>query len=188
VIAVLFILGFCLAVALAAFLARWSLRPLGEAIRRVNAPTRFALADILWLVILIQVALGASTAIYRGDFEQSSRWQMMSFLLAGAIGIWVGGVSTMSRAGIKDPKRRGIFVLVVLPLVILVMIATIGATLAVPSFLWSVVIAPPIAKGSTILAVGVVIAFALAIFASRRLSGWIVHPAAMTVPEERAED
>ncbi|MCA9220332.1 MAG: hypothetical protein KDA71_08380 [Planctomycetales bacterium] len=171
-------------VIMAAMLGHYSLGPLGDAMRRLNAPTRFAMGDMLWLAVLIQLAIGASTALYQDAFRAGSRSFVMTMLLAGALGIWVGGVSTMSRAGITQTWRRGVCTLVLLPLAIALMMIAIFAIVAGPIVLlllaqnggrvavrgtWHLTSAAWIA-----MFVAAIIVIAVLVVVVRRLSGWLI--------------
>lgn len=137
VIAALFV-GFflfvCIPVALIALwgTGRWVLGPFTEAMRLLRAPTRFFLSDFIWLLVLLQ----ASFALARLALDQRGSFLViLVFLVVASIAIWAGAVSALSRAGICQTLRRGIFTLVLLPAVLLLM----GAVVAELFFLAAVV-------------------------------------------------
>jgi len=192
-----FVLFICIPVVLIALwgTGRWVLGPFTEAVRMLSAPTRFFLSDFIWLLVLLQ----ASFAIARLVLDQQGSFLViLVFLVVASIAIWAGAVSVLSRAGVHQAVRRGIFTLVLLPVVLLLMGAVViglSAMVALPAHLligsW-----PPgdefrIGIWSVILLLGIPAIIATA-WALRRLTRWIVagipRPAvAYEVQKEKAK-
>lgn len=102
---------------------RWILAPFTEALLVLKTPRRFMLSDFAWLLIGFQAAL----ALIVHYIPRKETGLFLSYLFFGFIavtGIWVGAVSACSQAGIIQPLRRGLFILLHLPLVVLFMIGT----------------------------------------------------------------
>jgi hypothetical protein len=119
----------------AGLLGHWVLRPLGQAMKRLNAPTRFVISDFLWLLVLLQFSLGF-TVSYFGDKPQvGERWAVIVLLAIANVLLWVGAISTLSRARVRNAARRAVFVLFLLPMVVALMIALMALVFSVPVLL-----------------------------------------------------
>ncbi len=99
----------------AAFLGRWVLGPVNRAAGHLNAPTRFILTDFLWLMIQLQVMLAVVLVQIREQMAQ--RWQFITLgiLAIPIVVLWAASVSVVSRAGITQPLRRAVLILVLVP-------------------------------------------------------------------------
>ena len=108
-----------------AWICRWMVVPLSGAAQLVQAPTRFALTDFFWLIFLIQIEWGLVINLVDREgspFAASYFWFVLIMGMVIVACIWLGAVSTLSRAGVRDGKRRGLFTLVSLPGMCLVII------------------------------------------------------------------
>jgi hypothetical protein len=171
---------------------RWVLGPFTEAVRMLRAPTRFFLSDFVWLLVLLQ----ASFAIARLALDQRGTFLIiLVFLIVASVAIWAGAVSVLSRAGVYQTLRRGIFTLVLLPAVLLLMGATVievSALMIVPAHL---LIAGGLPRDDfesriwlLILLVGIPAILATA-WALRRLTRWIVAGIpAPDIPNEHQQE
>ena len=108
-----------------AWICRWMVAPLSGAAQYIQAPTRFSLTDFLWLIFLIQIEWGLVINLVDRQGSRSAEGYFWFVLVMGMLivaCIWLGAVSTLSRAGVRDSKRRGLFTLVALPGMCLVII------------------------------------------------------------------
>lgn len=130
-----FVLFICIPVVLIALwgTGRWVLGPFAEAARLLRAPTRFFLSDFVWLLVLLQASFATARLVLD---QEGSFWVILIFLVVASIAIWAGAVSALSRAGICQTLRRGIFTLVLLPAVLLLMGAVVmclSAMITIPA-------------------------------------------------------
>ena len=117
--------GIVLAIAATIFTGHWILRPLAKEARWLNLPTRFTLSDFVWLLLLLQIVLAAVVAIAPPDLENAVPLTgLLVFFGGSATLLWVFGISSLSRAGITQPLRRGVFTVFLLPAVLLLLMAT----------------------------------------------------------------
>lgn len=108
-----------------AWICRWMVTPLSSAAHQVQAPTRFALTDFFWLVFLIQFEWGLVINLVEREgtpFAEGYFWTVLIMGMMIVACIWLGAVSTLSRAGVRDAKRRGLFTVIALPGMCLVII------------------------------------------------------------------
>ena len=107
------------------------LGPINKAAGRLQAPTRFQLSDFLWLLVQVQFAL-AYCVEFVGVRHAWFFTMVLGFLGLAVFGMWLGGVSFMSRAGVTHPPRRAVFILFLLPSTLaLMMITTLLLVVAV---------------------------------------------------------
>lgn len=107
------------------------LGPINHAAGKLQAPTRFQLSDFLWLLVHVQLALGYCVE-FVGIQQRFFFPLMLGFLSLAVLGLWAGGVSFLSRAGVTHPPRRAVFILLLLPLTLaLMMTSTILLVVAV---------------------------------------------------------
>lgn len=186
-----FVLFICIPVVLIALwvTGRWVLGPFTEAVRMLRAPTRFFLCDFIWLLVQLQ----ASFAMARLALDQRGSFLViLIFLVVASIAIWAGAVSVLSRAGVQQTVRRGIFTLVLLPAVLLLMGAVVmglSAAIALPANLLFARRLPghDLESGSRFVMIWLMILLAgipaiiATAWALRRLTRWIV--AGITPPD-----
>jgi hypothetical protein len=152
-------------------MGRWILSPFAEAVRILRAPRRFLLSDFIWLFVLLQASLAAA----RFALDETSTFVIiLGFLVLASIAIWGGAVSALSRAGVSQASRRGVFVLVLLP-AILVLMAGIAAELVSLAALCVAVFTSELEAnlGLWMAPLGVPV-IAAAGWALRRLTRWVV--------------
>lgn len=99
------------------------LGPVNRAAGRLRAPTRFQLSDFLWLLIHVQLVLGYCVE-FVGVKQEAYFALMLSFLAMAVLGMWAGSVSFLSRAGVTNPPRRAVFILLLIPLTLALMMST----------------------------------------------------------------
>lgn len=95
--------------------------PLRKRVGRLQAPTQFQLSDFFWLVVQFQFALGYCVR-YVGIEQLYYFILVFGFLMLATVGMWAGAMSFMTRAGVTQPLRRAVFILVLLPLTLALMI------------------------------------------------------------------
>ncbi|MCI0361007.1 MAG: hypothetical protein L0211_21210 [Planctomycetaceae bacterium] len=119
----------------AALFGRWMLEPVNRAAGDLNAPTRFILTDFIWLMIMLQVMLATALVQIREQVSQRGQFVILGLLALPVIILWAASVSVVSRAGITQPLRRAVLILVLVPgalaEIMAVPILLIGAYLAV---------------------------------------------------------
>jgi hypothetical protein len=99
------------------------LGPVNKAAGRLQAPTRFQLNDFFWLLVQLQLALGFCVRMVE-EGELAPFVILLGFLTLATIAMWAGAVSFVSKAGVTDGWRRGVFVLVQLPATLALMMGT----------------------------------------------------------------
>lgn len=119
----------------ATFLGRWLLGPVNRAAGHLNAPTRFILSDFLWLMIELQVMLAVALVQIREQSSPRAQFAILALLSLPVIVLWAASVSVVSRAGIIQPLRRAVLILILVPgalaEIMAVPLLLIGAYLAV---------------------------------------------------------
>ena len=114
--------SFLLTLILAPVVAGLILGPVNRAGGKLNAPTRFHLIDFVWLLVQFQVGLGF-TLQYIGAQYQRSFLMLLTFFSFAVLTMWAGAVSFLSRAGVRNSIKRGVFIVVLLPATLLLMVA-----------------------------------------------------------------
>lgn len=102
------------------WLGKYILKPIKDTTERVALPAQFSIFDFISLEILLQFALGYALRFNEGGTRAFFPQLVLYFMLAGTA-IWLSGVSLLSRAGIRQPLRRGMFVVVLLPGIVVVL-------------------------------------------------------------------
>lgn len=109
----IFVAALVLAFATLPVVALSALGPVSQAAGAINAPTRFQLADLLWLLVLLQAALAACVQVI-GVRLEGFGWACAFFSVI-VLAIWGAGVSVLSRAGVISTWKRGCLLLLALP-------------------------------------------------------------------------
>ena len=94
---------------------RWILRPITR--RRKQAATNFSIADLVALLLLLQ--LGLVCVLSQGPWDNRNalmRW--LGFATLAAFAVWTGGITALARAGIRGLGRRSVFTVIILPTVL----------------------------------------------------------------------
>ena len=118
----------------AALFGRWLLEPVNRAAGHLNAPTRFQLTDFIWLMIQLQVMLGVVLVQIREQVPQQGQFVILGLLSLPVVVMWAASVSTVSRAGILQPLRRAVLILVLVP-------GTLAELMAAPVLLVAAILA-----------------------------------------------
>ena len=113
--------SFLLTLLLAPVVAWLILGPVNRAGGKLQAPTRFHLIDFVWLLVELQVGLGFCLQ-YIGVQYQRSFLMLLAFLSFALLTMWAGAVSFLSRAGVRNGVKRGVFIVVLLPATLLIMV------------------------------------------------------------------
>lgn len=121
--------------------ARWILGPITRAAKHGRGQIQFRIIDFFCLVVEMQVVAAVVVAVSERD-ESFFRTSLLLFGTLSTLALWVGGVQTLSKAGILDPRRRTVFNWVVLPS------ASVGALVLVPLLVWLVGTSIAISMGS----------------------------------------
>jgi hypothetical protein len=173
--------GIVLALAATIFTGHWILRPLAKEARWLNLPTRFTLSDFVWLLLLLQIVLAAVVAIAPPDLENAVPLTgLLVFFGGSATALWVFGISALSKAGITQPLRRGVFTVFLLPAVLLLLMATgIGYSSVVPGFLIPLMKSDLPRRGNALATVGGgyaigFTAWALITWMLRKVAEWVL--------------
>jgi hypothetical protein len=91
------------------------LRPVIRVAGTLEFPTRFTIADFVVLAVFLQAVLGFFVQ-FRGATENRETWIILLLLMcAAAVALWGAAVGFLSRAGIMNPAKRLLFLLVLLP-------------------------------------------------------------------------
>lgn len=99
------------------------LNPYQTAVRGRKLHTQFMLTDFFWLLVQLQLGLGFVVA--RAEQVQSGALTLaLVFVTFAVVGMWCGAVAALSRAGIRRTARRGLFILVLVPGVVILMMGT----------------------------------------------------------------
>jgi hypothetical protein len=186
-IALIALIALVVFVVVAALLGRWLLEPVNRAAGHLNAPTRFMLTDFLWLMIQLQVMLAVVLVQIREQVPQVGQFVILGILAVPVVVLWAASVSVVSRAGITQPLRRAVLILVLVPgalaeivSVPLLVIAANVALAAQPGDwaerTWS--------QSPAVRVIGVLAATAAAVvwaLVLRRLSFWVMAAPAATI-------
>ncbi len=93
----------------------WTLGPLLRAIRDSQTPSKFLLSDLAWLMVQLQLGLGAAIWAYPTGLESSVRIWGFVFAILPVVLFWTASLYAVSQAGITRPWRRAAVMVVLLP-------------------------------------------------------------------------
>ena len=152
--------------------ARWILGPISRAAKIGRGQIQFRIIDFFCLVVEMQAVAAVVVAVSQAD-EPGFRTSLLLFGTLSTLALWVGGVHTLSKAGILDPRRRTVFNWIVLPS------ASVGALVLVPLVVWLVGTSIAISTGSRqqpsslwLWALAAILGAAL--IASKWLADWVM--------------
>ena len=115
-------------------IANWVLAPLEEAANRRRLPTQFTLADLLGLFFLLPVS---TSIVYFGlpddDPVVDRPLGILGWLVLGLI--WWYGVVNVSKAGVRNPRHRVLFMAFVIPLTLIGTVAFLISSISVATML-----------------------------------------------------
>jgi len=95
-------------------IAVWVLRPIHRAARSRRAPAQLALIDFLCLIFLAQLPM-AVIGWFGGTFNPRGTWVLYVFGWVACGLLWWVAVRLLSRAGVRQARRRAVFQVFVLP-------------------------------------------------------------------------
>lgn len=106
----------------------WVLGPVSRKMHVYQLPTQFLLSDFFWLILQIQLILATCLRVLQPQVDD--QWTTFA-LICGAGGVaslmmWLGGVSFLSRAGVRWALRRGVFLMILLPCALAFMLVPAG--------------------------------------------------------------
>ncbi len=105
--------------------------PLNERTLLFKVRSRFRIADLISLAILLQVGVGASLALSNAE-ELEVRAALTILVLIVVAFWWVTGLRMLSRAGVENGMHRGLFLTVHLPLGYLSVLGLIVSVVLTP--------------------------------------------------------
>lgn len=147
------------------------LEPLVTALRDPDRParrTQFRTSDLLWLAMLFHMPL-VYVAAARHWHPPEAVGIFGFLLLAAVFYLWFRGIMALSKLGIQQPLRRGIFLALALPLAVLGSLLSMVAICATLAFLFD--------GADGLLAagwLGSVLGLSLAGWGGRCLTRWIL--------------
>ncbi len=114
---------------LALAIGRWIFNPVEQAARKREFPPQYSIADFLCLFFLIQLPMalvhgyfgGGRSRFVVGELARAAPWILDIFAWFACGMMWWLSVRTLSRAGVRNPRSRAIFLVVVVP------VALVGA-------------------------------------------------------------
>jgi hypothetical protein len=188
------ILPFCvLGIASLVIVAKVILGPISTTAGHLNAPTRFRLSDFFWLVVQIQILLAGLSQAFNPLGSDPFSFGLLLFGLIGAtIAMWGGAVSCVSKAGVNDAWRRGVFIVWQLPATLTLMMAIPACFLgAVSMILESVSDRIPVFSRSVLILVAVYSAAFITMSAIawglRYVSKWVISGSSLQKELEQIE-
>jgi hypothetical protein len=102
-------------IAAAAAIGHWMLWPVNQRAGILRLPNKFMLSDLLWLMIQLQIVLAVCVPLYSTSLLGVGRWIVLGVLALCVVALWAASVSVVSRAGITQPLRRAVVLLVLVP-------------------------------------------------------------------------
>jgi len=117
-------------------IANWVVRPLEQTAKHRRCPTQFTLSDLLGLFVLLPVSMSLAYFGLPSDDPTVYRtfgivgWFVLSL-------IWWYGVRSLSRAGVRNPRHRVLFLVLVIPVTLLAAAALLFAIVSVVTTLYS---------------------------------------------------
>jgi hypothetical protein len=97
-------------------IGNWILRPLVRHAGAVEAPRRFLLSDLIWLMLQLQAVIALGMQIFDRQVPASARIVIVLVFCTPVVVIWATSLHLASRAGIVHPLRRAVVVLLLIPL------------------------------------------------------------------------
>ncbi|MCI0361008.1 MAG: hypothetical protein L0211_21215 [Planctomycetaceae bacterium] len=94
---------------------RWTTGPILQAAANSNSPRSFLLTDLIWLLVQMQLAMGVASYAFPPGMLIRHRVAALILLCAATVLFWLASLHAVSRAGIKQPLRRAVVFVVLLP-------------------------------------------------------------------------
>lgn len=95
-------------------LVLWMTQPVLRA-SEAEAPIRFQLTDLIWLLVQLQMAMALATYAIPATMPGTVRVWALVFLCIPMLLFWVASLRIVSGAGIRNPLRRAAVFVVYLP-------------------------------------------------------------------------
>jgi hypothetical protein len=139
---------------------------------------QFLMSDLLWLALLTHLPL-VFLAAARHWQDGSIVAVLGGLLMAMVLYLWFRGVTLLSKIGVEQPLRRGVFLVLVLPVAVLGSLLVGFPVLLLLAFLFS----PPDRTYVTLAVLsGLSLVLLLACYGGRRLARWVVAGATGAPP------
>jgi len=124
----LFVIAILVAVIAAAVAyLRIMLKPMRRVETNVRPASQFVLADIFWLMLLVQACLGATSFMAKAWYwNQTITIIVGGYLLLSTGILWWRSVGTLTALGICHAGRRAVFLVLVAPMAAVGAVATPG--------------------------------------------------------------
>ncbi len=119
-----------IALAIGAFAAAiafiyWMLQPIRKIEKTVRPKSQFLIGDIFWLMLIVQLSLGATSTLAKNWGEQRGVAIIIGgYFVLSAGALWWYGVCLLTALGIFHTGRRAVFLVVILPVAAIGAIAT----------------------------------------------------------------
>ena len=154
------------------FIPKVVLRRVFEAERGRELTTQFQLTDLMWLTLIVQLGLTALRMVVGDVRDPSSMW-LYGFVLVALPLSWWHCLKVLSRAGVFNLFKRGLFLVVVVPLTL---IATVAGGIAGASLPF---VATEIAFGyreasSIAVTLGVIVFTIIGVFILKRAANYCI--------------
>ena len=98
-------------------LANWVTGPVYQSARERRFPIQFTIVDFLCLFVVMQAPMALIHSVH--DLPEGARWTADIFLWVFGGLLWFTGVENLSRAGVRRPWPRIIYLMAVLPFAVL---------------------------------------------------------------------
>jgi hypothetical protein len=149
------------------YVAHWIVGSVDEAAKAHSAPAHFYTVDLLAFVMLFQVAFVIPAWVLRAGAPEAAV-PLGVLATAASAAFWVGAIRSLSKAGVRNPYRRAVFIVYVLPVT---GFGVMGIVFLLWGCLGNAVQRDPLLSAACGLG-AIVILVALAI--AQRLTGWVL--------------
>jgi hypothetical protein len=171
------ILSLLAIVAIPVLFGYFILQPVDAALKGVRCPVQFLLGDFFWLMLLVQLPFWYVSRAMRSQ-GVSVAVALAVLLLLLCVRVWLRGAAILLGLGIFDAWRRGVFLVIVLP------VGTFGWLAAV--FAVSLALRRAMeTRGFSLLVITAILPIA---YVCRLLAIWVVSGAAGKTPAGDSTD
>jgi hypothetical protein len=148
-------------------------------------PRRFTTGDFIVLAMYLQFALAFGTWFAPvGDDQRQMQYLVTALGCVSMTAVWFGAVESVARTGIPSELKRGLFLVVLLPLTIAAML---GSGLAGPAMFWALSDPRNALWGRPDVAWYLPILVPILILALHRLAWWLTKDIPKPAVSEPAE-
>lgn len=166
------LLGVVLLAVIGLSAAHWAVRPLRHAAREPAGAATFSVFDLLALMVVLQPGILLPAAVIRSNPDAVQPAIIVGFMLCLLLGcMWLISATALSRANVQAAVRRGVFFVIVAPMV------CITALLPATANVMALAFQSATFGGIVLLFGGVNLAIALWCLAARWLTSWVVRGA-----------